>query len=225
MARSYRQTVDTQAMAGDARSALWLTPAGEALTDAVGAFVLAAGLHILLLCGGMILWFASSQVIDAVPDLQIWWLVLLTGLVAWLPSVWYATRKMRAWWLDRLETAAGLDLNQDDSIGVQSPQRERIRPIPVHRSDTPLVGGVDAQDLAVFIKRIDATRDWTVRTWRNARLPSGRRCDDEYHRQLVSLLESAGYIEGRGPRTSGQLVASADQMLAAFGLRNAIAAE
>lgn len=85
---------------------------------------------------------------------------------------------------------------------VQEPV-DNVRLVPVYRHQ--MVDGVDRRDLRHFIIDSMRTRDWTQRRWRGRKMPSGRRCDNEYHRMMVDVLRRTGVIVGGGPRRSGYL--------------------
>ena len=97
--------------------------------------------------------------------------------------------------------------------------RKAYQLVEVYRHDVPTFDGIDVEDLEHFIRTICATRDWTQRTWRGKVMPSGVRCDNRMHRKMCDILERAGFIVGRKPRSAGQLVArKAETILATLGL-------
>jgi hypothetical protein len=112
-----------------------------------------------------------------------------------------------------LESLTGRDLDGDGMAG----QPERVRLVPVNKR--VMVNGVDSEDLSFFTRAAVETCDWTQATWRGRRLPSGRRCDNGYHAQLVGCLVKVGIVRDYGRGTAGHLaVSDVDAALRLLGL-------
>jgi len=139
---------------------------------------------------------------------SIWWEAVIT--LALLPVVGLAVG-MAAF------LARGLSWKLSAFRTYEASADERVRLVPVNRR--VLVNGVDSADLRLFTRTAVSTGDWTQATWRGRRMPSGRKCDNDYHAALVAVLVRCGVIRDHGPRQSGHLaVDSADDALRVLGL-------
>lgn len=182
------------------RRYLYLTPAGSAISDLVALvfFVLVSGIAL----------FAFVTLVLTVFVEMSFWEAWRWGLGASLTPIavlgLISLRLLWALFTAALERILGVDLDDSGEIGDVA-GREEVRLLPVWRNDVPLINGVDQEDLVHFVETITRTEDWTQRTWRGKTLPSGRACDVDYHQALCGVLEDAGVIVGRGPRTSGEL--------------------
>ena len=95
---------------------------------------------------------------------------------------------------------------------------EEIRIIPF-QGRGKLIEGVDPDDLRFFIETVMATGDWTQRAWRGVRLPSGRKCDNDYWAMLTAILRKTGILVDAGPRSKGRLTTTdATRVLDLLGL-------
>ncbi len=96
------------------------------------------------------------------------------------------------------------------------PAGESVRLVYVRGAAT--IEGLPREDLAAFIRAVWSTGDWTQRSWRGQRLPSGATCDNTTHAALMRILVNAGLVADYGERRTGRLVGSVDEALNAFGL-------
>lgn len=157
--------------------------------EKLGMTVLA---QIAFLVAGLIILIAWTRGHPSGPHL---WTLLGTSSLPWIVLFLNLLR----------ETAP---LNELPAPKAAQVRREEIRPIPVYRAEVPRFHGIDVEDLKYFIRTICETRDWTQRTWRNVVMPSGTRCDDKMHRKMCEILELSGFLVGRKPRHSGELLAT-----------------
>lgn len=128
------------------------------------------------------------------------WLMLFVGLL------WLTWRRLWA----GFESLAGYDL---DGIGP-----EEIRIVP-YRGPGKLIDGVIPEDLRHFVETITQTQDWTQRAWRGVKMPSGRRCDNDYWAAMTGILRKTGVIVDAGPRATGRLTTkSAEEVMHLLGL-------
>ena len=192
--RTYRaDTTATQARQG-----------GATFADVVTATAIASACLVIVSLGvAMLIWRAP------------WWeLSLALGLAPFallgLGMLLYLKRNL----LWTLEDLTGWDLNGDGTAG----EPERVRLVPV-RGRT-LINECDAEDLAFFTRAAMGSQDWTQKTWRGRRMPSGKNCDGEYHARLVACLTKAGIIADYGRGTAGHLtVHDTDEALELLGLQ------
>lgn len=201
MSRRYHTMANYEELGkSDVRHYFYLTPAGIAVSDLVALviFAVVSGATLFTLTLAILMVFFGFSFLHAFH----WALAAFLLPVAVLGLV--SLRLIAALCISTLERITGIDLDASGEVGDQ--RRPEIRLIPVWRSDVPTINGVDRDDLVYFIKTITQTGDWTQRTWRGKRMPSGRVCDNEYHQALCRILENAGVIVDRGPRTSGRLL-------------------
>ena len=94
-----------------------------------------------------------------------------------------------------------------------------VRIVPYRGPGTLLDGVVVPEDLRYFVETVVKTNDWTQRAWRGVRLPSGKRCDNEYWAAMTGILRKTGIIVDAGPRSTGRLTTSdASEVLSLLGL-------
>lgn len=93
---------------------------------------------------------------------------------------------------------------------------EKVRLVPVNKR--LLISGVDSEDLSYFVKAALGAGDWTQSRWRGHKMPSGRRCDNNYHRQIMEALVKVGIIRGYGPGSSGHAGTDVEGALRLLGL-------
>jgi len=128
------------------------------------------------------------------------WLMLFVGLL------WLTWRRLWA----GFETLVGYNL---DGIGP-----EEIRIVP-YKGPGKLIDGVIPEDLRYFVESITQTQDWTQRAWRGVKMPSGRRCDNDYWAAMTGILRKTGVIVDAGPRATGRLTTkSAEEVMHLLGL-------
>lgn len=163
--------------------------------------VLVAGVLVLWAWLGCVDWrsFRYFLIVSAIP----WALVsVLLALSTWR----YA--------LSVLEQITGYDLDQSGGVG----DVPDIRIIP-YKGPKHTIDGVVPDDLRYFVRAITQTKDWTQKTWRGVRLPSGRRCDNDYWSAMVAILRKIGVIVNGGPRSSGDLtIEDPTEILTLLGL-------
>jgi len=129
------------------------------------------------------------------------WAMLFLGLL------WLTWRRL---WSGFETLIGGYDL---DGIG---PAEVRIVP---YRGPGKLIDGVIPDDLRFFVETVTQTQDWTQRSWRGVKMPSGRRCDNEYWSQLIGVLRKTGVIVDAGPRATGRLTTrDAGEVMQLLGL-------
>jgi len=172
----------------------------EATCGAVGVSVAAVVAGLVVLTA----WYGSDwRLADLTPFLlaaSVPWAMLFLGLL------WLTWRRLWA----GFETLIGYDL---DGIGP-----EEIRIVP-YRGPGKLIDGVIPDDLRYFVETVTQTHDWTQRAWRGVKMPSGRRCDNEYWAAMTGILRKTGVIVDAGPRSTGRLTTSdAGEVLAMLGL-------
>jgi len=150
-------------------------------------------------------------------DMLAWERLRLFVIVAALPWVFVGALLIVATWQrgwSLLERLTGSDLDHSGQRG----DIPDIRIVP-YRGPSHTVGGCAPDDLRYFIHTITATGDWTQKSWRGKTLPSGEKCDNDYHGKLCKVLQSIGVIVGAGPRVSGTLTTTdADEILTLLGL-------
>ena len=122
----------------------------------------------------------------ATGDLPTWRLLLAVAAIPWLFVLYSAAQR-----------------RQGQVMADSAEPIDNIRLIPVYRHQ--FVDGVDRRDLRHFIIDSMRTQDWTQRRWRGRRMPSGRRCDNEYHHQMLEILRRTGVLVNSGPRRTGYL--------------------
>ncbi len=167
----------------------------------------AVGISLSAIVGGLVLlaaWYGWDWRLD---DLKPF---LLAASVPWamlfLGLLWLTWRRLWA----GFETLIGYDL---DAIGP-----EEIRLVP-YRGPGKLIDGVIPDDLRYFVETVTQTGDWTQRAWRGVKMPSGRRCDNDYWAAMTGILRKTGVIVDAGPRATGRLTTSdAGEVLAMLGL-------
>lgn len=192
------------------RRYMYLTPAGVALGDLVAIVS-------YTLVGGLILCLTAILGLVGLGKWEFWrawrW-GLAVGLVP--PGIvgLLFLRLIVALVNAALERILGVDLDDSGEIGDVPPTEVRL--IPVNRSEK-LIEGVDPRDLRYFVE-MQEQRGSGQKAWRRVPLPSGRRCNDEYHAKMIQALERAKVWEGRGPRTSGKLRIDAEQVISLLGL-------
>jgi len=96
------------------------------------------------------------------------------------------------------------------------PQPETIRLVTLNRRRE--IGGVDAEDLEHFVRSAYETHLWAQKSWRGREMASGRHCNDEYHRQMIAVLEGYGILCDYGERSRGYLNGTLENALAMLGL-------
>ena len=115
-----------------------------------------------------------------------------------------------------LESLTGWDLDRSGEVG----DVPDIRIVP-YRGPSHTIGGCAPDDLRCFVHTITATGDWTQKSWRGKQLPSGKKCDNDYHSTLCAVLQKTGIIAGAGPRVSGTLTTTdAEEILNLLGLND-----
>ena len=121
-------------------------------------------------------------------------------------------------WLTWRRLWAGLEMLLPVSELAADIGPEEIRIIPF-QGRGKLIEGVDPDDLRFFIETVMATGDWTQRAWRGVRLPSGRKCDNDYWAMLTAILRKTGILVDAGPRSKGRLTTTdATRVLDLLGL-------
>jgi len=168
----------------------------------------ALGISVSAIVSGLVLMFAwhgwGWDWADLKPFLlaaSIPWAMVFVGLL------WLTWRRL---WVG-FESLIGYDFE------VGGPSEVRI--VPYKGPGTLLDGVVVPEDLEYFVKQITATGDWTQRRWRGVKMPSGRRCDNEYHASMVKILRKTGVIVDAGPRSTGRLTTrDAERVLSLLGL-------
>jgi len=177
---------------------------GGTFADVVTAAAIAAACLVIVSAGVAVLvwrapWWELSLGLGLLP-----FALLAIGMLLYL-------RRNLFW---SLETWTGQDLDGDGTAG----EPERVRLVPVR--GRVLVNDCDAADLAFFTRAAMGSRDWTQKTWRGRRMPSGRNCDGEYHARLVACLTKAGIIADYGRGTAGHLaVHDTDEALELLGVQ------
>lgn len=163
---------------------------GAGFAEIVTATLLAS-LALVIVSGGVSLliwrsvWIELSLALALVP-----FALLAVGCLGYL-------RHNLLW---TLEDLLQRDIDQDGEIG-----EPEARFVYVHQSG-PQVNGISEADLRYFVTTICSTGDWSVRSWKGAALPSGRRCDQALHAQMTAVLEKAGLLVDRTRGSSGRLV-------------------
>lgn len=172
---------------------------GEAFRVALASIIFAFSAQIGLGVIGLIVAIIYRQ---GAPLSKDWWMILGVSLLPWAIVVLQTIHSATG----GLSGAFPRPNPTPPPAVAATTQKHDLRMIPVYRQNVPTLNGVDVQDLKFFIRRICATRDWTQRAWRGARMPSGYPCDNEYHRQMMEILKQAGFIIGHKPRSSGRLL-------------------
>ena len=167
----------------------------------------ALGISVSAIVSGMVLMFAWHGWYWYWADLKPF---LLAASVPWamlfLGLLWLTWRRLWA----GFETLIGYDL---DGIGP-----EEIRIVP-YKGPGKLIDGVIPEDLRHFVETVMQTQDWTQRAWRGVKMPSGRRCDNEYWAAMTGILRKTGVIVDAGPRATGRLTTTdAKEVMAMLGL-------
>ena len=121
--------------------------------------------------------------------------------------------------VNALERLTQWDINRDGAIAGEQPAKaqEVIRFVKVRGSGVVVSDpdGPAIEDVAEFVK-LHEVRGAGKENWRHVVMPSGRRCDDDYHAAMISSLESAGLWTGRKPRVAGKLVGAVEDALMAL---------
>ena len=104
----------------------------------------------------------------------------------------------------------------DEGAEVDEPNEERVRLVPVNKR--LIVHGVDSEDLAYFVRVALGSGDWTQNRWRASVMPSGRRCDNNYHRAIMEALVKVGIVQGYGRSSTGHATTDAEGALRLLGL-------
>lgn len=156
------------------------------VVQAIGAGV---GLAlVILIVGLLVLDMEAEQVVNA-SALAFCLCILLASLNSLIPVIEALAEKV-----------TGRDLNQSGAVG----DRPDIRLVPI-RGSAYTIGGVEPEDWRHFVRTMCSTGDWTQATWRGVRMPSGRRCDNEYWERVTGHLKVLGIIVNAGPRATGEL--------------------
>jgi len=168
----------------------------------------ALGISVSAIVSGLVLMFAwhgwGWDWADLKPFLlaaSIPWAMVFVGLL------WLTWRRL---WVG-FESLIGYDFE------VGGPSEVRI--VPYKGPGTLLDGVVVPEDLRYFVETVVKTNDWTQRAWRGVRLPSGKRCDNEYWAAMTGILRKTGIIVDAGPRSKGRLTTTdATRVLDLLGL-------
>jgi len=171
------------------------TPTPGAAAEVWNVLVFATGGSLSIILGGAVFLLAV--------DMLHWERLRLFVIVAAVPWVLVGALLIIATYQQSvalLERLTGRDLDGSGEIG----DIPDIRIVP-YRGPSHTVGGCVPDDLRYFVRTIVATGDWTQKTWRGKQLPSGQKCDNDYHAKLCAVLQRIGIIVGAGPRVSGTL--------------------
>jgi len=160
-----------------------------------GALTYSTGASTAILLAGMLFLLAADRLTwqhyrFCVVGASIPWLVV--GVLLVLASLRYS--------LGLLERLTGVDLNRSGDVG----DIPDVRIVP-YRGPSHTVDGIVPDDLRYFVHTICSTSDWTQATWRRVRMPSGKRCNTDYHTAMCETLRKTGVIVNAGPRASGNL--------------------
>jgi len=171
------------------------TPVPGPAQEVWSVLVFASGASVAITLGGVLFLLA----IDGLAWERLRWFVIVAA-VPWMlvGALLIAATWQRGWSL--LEQWTGQDLDGSGEVG----DVPDVRIIP-YRGPSHTVGGCAPDDLRYFVHTITATGDWTQKSWRGKTLPSGEKCDNDYHGKLCKVLQSIGVIVGAGPRVSGTL--------------------
>jgi hypothetical protein len=193
------------------RRYLYVTPAGLALGDLISIIAYA-------LVGSLLLILVAVLALTGLADWNLaraWRWGLAAGPLPPAIAGVMLLRLILALINAALERILGLDLDQSGQVGDMP--EEVIRFVPINRSPKVLENGVDPADLVAFI-RGQEVRGPGQKRWRGVRLPSGRRCTDDYHARMIEVLERVGVWRGRGPRVAGELLGGPDEVITLLGL-------
>ena len=167
--------------------------------------------------GGSVSVVLGGAVFLLAVDTLMWEWLRLFVVIAAVPWVIVGALLILATWrqsIALLERLTGHDLDGSGQIG----DVPDIRIIP-YRGPSHTIGGCAPDDLRYFVHTITATGDWTQKSWRGKQLPSGKKCDNDYHSTLCTVLQKTGIVVGAGPRVSGTLTTTnAEEILTLLGL-------
>ena len=206
MSRRYNTLAEYEAP-GDVRTALSLTPAGQAITVVVASITFAVASQFVMLVAGGVVWLALKRTWD--PE-AMWRLLLLSGL-PWILAVFQMLRIFWAFTVGVLETLTGQDINRSGMVGDVNLQPDNIRLIP-WRGPHRMIDGVPAEDFEEFVEQLPI-RGHSWRAWQGYEFKSGRPIDQETWSRMCDTLARLGIIQGRGKRRAGQLTIGDPQVI------------
>jgi len=191
------------------QAAIAETPPGPA-QEVWGVLVYAITGSVAIIVFGAVLLLAANMLA--------WELLRLFVAVASLPWVFVGVLLILATWkqsIALLERLTGQDLDGSGQVG------DVVRLVSFKGSGNLIDTGnreIPEDDLRHFIER-GFVIGTTQTAWRGSKMPSGKTCDTNYHKDLVGVLTEHGLIEGVRKGASGHwTVDTAREALDTLGL-------
>jgi len=175
-----------------------------------GVLVFATGGSLAIVLGGAVFLLAV--------DMLAWERLRLFVVVASLPWVFVGVLLILATWkhsIAMLERLTGQDLDGSGAVG------DVVRLVSFKGCGNLIDTGnrkIPEDDLRHFIEQ-GFVIGTTQTAWRGSKMPSGKICDTNYHRDLVGVMTEHGLMEGVRKGASGHwTVDTAQEAIDALGL-------